>query len=136
MALSRNHLKPLLVSLTVAVCVSGCESEPEAPPTTATVIGSASVDGKPITGGKISIYSVTDRRRRVSGRIMFDGSFKVVGAPLGEVKMTISTAIIKRGDPDNYMPIPRKYMNPAKTDFTFDLKPGDNTDILLDCKTS
>lgn len=131
-----RRITPTHASLLLACLTSlGCQGQPDVAPNTALAIGTASIDGKPITGGIIAIVSVEDPRRQASGMIRPDGTFRVAGSAIGENYVTVDTSMIQQRFPEDYMPVPRKCMHVHTTDLRVDLEPGENTDIMIDCKS-
>ncbi len=128
------NLQYWIVAVVVASCL-GCAGEKPADPTSAIAIGSATIDGNPITGGMITILSADNRSRRASGVLRPDGTFRLAGSPIGACRVVIDTTSIRVGDPSSYMPVPVKYHAPATTDLAVDLQPGENEGIELRLKS-
>ncbi len=111
------------------VAVLGCSQKPAANPSTSTVYGSATIDDKPITGGMISIVSDENPRKRATGILRPDGTFRLAGSPIGKSHVVIDTTSVLAGDRSAYVPLPRKYGRLETTDLTVDLLPGDNKGV-------
>ncbi len=131
----RINLQCWIAAAVISGCL-GCAGEKPADPTSAIAIGTATIDGKPITGGMITILSADNRSRRASGVLRPDGTFRLAGSPIGACRVVIDTTSIRIGDPSSYMPVPVKYHDPATTDLSVDLQPGENEgiDLLLESK--
>ena len=52
--------------------------------------GRVTLDGKPVTAGTVNVVS-DDDVIRTSGEIASDGAYSIVGAPVGPVKLSVST---------------------------------------------
>ena len=74
-----------------------------------TVVGTVTVDGKPLAAGSVVLVSVNDRELRAMAMIRSDGCFSVTNAPLGQVRMSVETESARIGNPNGYIPIPAKY---------------------------
>lgn len=77
------------------LAVVGCGGDPRA-----IVSGKVTVAGKgPLTGGTIT-FQATDNDKRVGlGTIDPDGSYRVIGAPIGDCKVVIDNSDMKPDDP-------------------------------------
>ena len=95
-----NSSRPIhcLVIATVGIVLqAGCGK----PATTASVTGSVTVSGKPVTGGMVRFYA--NDGRSVGGQIDSTGHYSVADAPLGENKVTVVTSHLKgTGKPDRF----------------------------------
>jgi hypothetical protein len=98
------------------------------------VTGTVSLDGKPLRGGNISFISVTDTTLRKTCMIESNGSFKVPNAPLGDVLVSVETESQKIGNPDGYVPIPRKYTDVKTSRLKATITKGSKLDFDLKSK--
>jgi len=109
---------------------------------TATVTGTVTYQGKPLPAGKVSFFGPGGQV--ASGLIGDDGSYEISNAPLGLVKVAVSTPlppppeIIKaakegkrrfgKGNPisvdTNTVSIPAKYNDPAKSGLSLTVTEG------------
>ena len=80
---SGRQAQAVLVLLTLAI--SGCSDRR----TTATVTGTVSYQGKPLTAGKVSFFGPNDQV--ASALIDEDGSYAANDVPLGAVRVSVST---------------------------------------------
>lgn len=71
--------------------------------------GIVTIDGRPLTGGSITLVSIDDPKYRVTAPIRSEGVFFVADAPLGRVHVAVETESIRNGDPSSFVPIPSKY---------------------------
>jgi hypothetical protein len=74
----------------VAVCLAlaaGCQ---KGPPEITILSGRVTLDGKPVTAGTVNVVSADDIVR-TSGTINPDGTYSIVGAPVGPVKLAVFT---------------------------------------------
>jgi hypothetical protein len=125
--------------------ISGCGSS------TATVKGKVFLDGKPLKGGTVVFASADGKGAPASGPIEEDGSYTVLRAPTGKVRIAVETESMNTGNPgearkykppegmkspygerktDNsarYTPIPEKYMKEETSGLEFEVKGGTNT---------
>lgn len=123
----------LLFSVTMS---TGCGGRDQVTPNTAIAIGEANFDGRPITGGMITIVSVEDARRRASGLIRPDGTFRLEGAPIGASRVLLDTTVTRMGDASKYVRLPQKYAFYDSTDLTVDLEAGENEGVVIQCSGS
>ena len=130
----RTFQKYSCVMIACAVALTGCSQE-TAEPTSAIVIGTASVDGKPASGGMLTLSSVDDSRKRATGFVRMDGTFRLAGAPIGKCKVALDTSEMAMRAPDRYVAVPKKYQYLSTTDFEIELKPGENEGIELKIPT-
>jgi hypothetical protein len=112
MQMSRKAFVTCAGLLVVFATVFGCgKRTPTIEANRGSVTGIVSLDGKPLRGGNISFISVTDPAVRKTCTIGPDGSFSVPNAPLGDVLVSVETESEKIGNPNGYVPIPKKYTN-------------------------
>ena len=127
-----------LLPLSVA-CVPGCSQAPPA----ASVAGTVTYSGKPVTSGDVVMVG-GDGRPSLPGRVRADGTFTIGQVMPGTVKVgffnppppalpqTTSAAAedeeLKqmRELAKRYVRTPEKYSDPQQSGLSFDLKPGHN----------
>ena len=79
-----------LVPSLLAVCIvpaAGCQ---KGPPEITVLSGTVKLDGRPVTAGTVNIVS-SDDVVRTSAKIAPDGTYTIVGAPVGPVTLSVST---------------------------------------------
>ena len=99
----------------------------------ATISGKVTYNGKPVTGGTLTLYSSTGAPYPVS--IKEDGTFNVSGAPIGQMGVGIDTGPARVAPPAGstapqgppHVDIPAKYKDPKTSGLTWDVKAGKNT---------
>lgn len=141
-----------LIPSVLLVCLSGCgQTAYEIPDTGATLEGAITFEGKPVPLALIIVRSETATSDAI---VREAGRYKVPSVPLGQVKIGIDTDAV-RGEivsrsmaqsykgPDGkatagpgtslaFIPIPKKFADPATSGITAEIKKGDNTlDITL-----
>ena len=133
---SRNHSTALRSTLLI-VCVacftfSGCESTldiPEKPADNATVSGTVTLNGKPVTGGNVGFFSM---QFGMAGHAALDkeGKFTLPDpiAP-GDYQIYFMT---DSGQPLGRMPA--KYMSETSSDFKVSVKESENQ-LSIDLKS-
>ena len=105
--------------LILFAAASGCGKKVRThDPNRTTVKGKLSLDGKPLPGGSLKFVSIKDPMYSIMCSIKNDGSFDVGDAPLGEVKVAISTEEAKMSNADGYFPVPQKYRDPETSGIT------------------
>ncbi len=133
---------PLLLAISLAGCTAGRSNE-------ATLSGSVSYKGQPVTGGSITFHPVAGGAP-YPGILKPDGSFSFGGVPIGQMEVAIETESVKSmpgasgspyhmpggGKPNQQMPnvdtsnmptyvkIPAKYANPKTSGLTVNVKAG------------
>lgn len=117
---------------TFMVTVAGCSQEAPPDPTTAIAIGSVSIDGKPIPGVMFTLASIENPRRRATGMVRMDGTFRLAGSPIGKCKVVFDNSSMKFRDPGSYVTIPARYNSLLNTDIVIELKPGENKGLVLE----
>jgi hypothetical protein len=75
-----------LFLLATIVFVDGCKSTKKT-----TLTGKVSYNGKPVTGGDITLFPTDDKANPVSINISPSGTYEFFGPPIGDMKVTIST---------------------------------------------
>lgn len=135
LALSTNRIGFLFViagSLTLPLFGSGCESsipQPEKPADSSTVSGTVTLNGKPVGGGEIGLYSL---QFGMAGQAALDpeGKFKLSDpiAP-GEYRVYFFA-----GNGQSLSSMPTKYMSETSSDYTVSVKEGDNA-LTVDIKS-
>jgi hypothetical protein len=111
--------------------------------TGASVSGTVKYQGKIVTGGMIRLIALRDENETATGRILGDGTFTIPNAPLGEVKVVVDTEMARfdpstmvknappsaitfpKGSPMKYVPIDRKYRDPAQTSVRLTIEKGE-----------
>jgi hypothetical protein len=84
-----------------------------------------------LRGGSVSAVSTQDTILGASGIIHSDGSFTVQNAPLGPIKISISTEGLDKFDPDHFVAIPSRYADPETSGITADIKAGETNTIEI-----
>ena len=79
----------------------------------------------------LTIVSMEDQRKRATGVLRPDGTFRLAGAPIGKSQVVIDTSSVKLGSASDYMELPKKYANLRSTDLIVDLEPGENEGVEL-----
>ena len=121
-----------------AVCVLGspiaCTYDAPQRSDRANLTGKVVYEGKELQGGSILVVSTQDSSIGSNGVVVPDGSFMIQNAPLGPIKIAVSTEGLDKFDPDHYVAIPSKYADPETSGITADIKAGEtNTiDIMLE----
>jgi hypothetical protein len=117
--------------------LAGCGSSGKA---LGTVEGKVTVDGSPANAGSVTFASTGGQS--LSGQIQPDGTYKVVGVPVGPAKVFLSpppqmpaVAAAPKGSADmpggpatvaKPVPIPRKYINAESSGLSTTVKSGSN----------
>lgn len=128
----RNWLALLVVG--GVSCGLGCTGA-STESTSANASGVVNVDGKPLTGGNVTLVSAEDSRWRATGRVRPDGTFRLTGAPIGKSWVVLDNDFVKSRQPSAYIPLPKKYTVLKETDLTINLKPGENVDVVIECNS-
>lgn len=125
---------------TSLLVLSGCgRSPPEA-----SVTGTVSYLGKPVTSGLV-VMMAADGRASIAGRVRADGTYTIHRSPTGKVtvvffnspppKPPVNAYGLNADDPEvrqmledykNFSPTPARYSDPKQSGITADLKPGKN----------
>ena len=84
-----------------------------------------------LQGGSVSVVSTQDTSMGASGVINTDGAFTVQNAPLGPVRISVSTGALDKYDPDHFVAIPSKYADPEASGITADIKAGETNTIEI-----
>ena len=121
----------------------GCQ---KGPPEIASLTGKVTLDGKPLSVGIVSVVSGDDVTRG-SARIAADGTYSIVGAPVGPVKLSVSTEDDKIIYPEpgsgstkerpnpKYVAIPKKYEKFETSGLETTIPKGKGTyDVVLTSK--
>lgn len=140
-----------LVTLGLLIGLLGCSGGHPAR-TPASVKGVVRYQGKPVTGGMIRLFGKENSGSSFAeGPINGDGTFRVVNAPLGPVKVVVDTSAARfdprpmiekakaqgapideakmnspQGPPMKYMEIDGKYSDPRKTTIEITIVEGEN----------
>jgi hypothetical protein len=126
------------------IALAGCNSSTGKQLTGATVFGTVHYKGVAVTGGSVTLVDVNDPNKSMVGQIDGNGEYRVVNAPLGEVKVVVETESAKNDMAElfkkapegkvksisevprlKYMKIDEKYGDPEKTDLKFTIAPGE-----------
>lgn len=119
----------------IVVLHAGCTRQPVTDPTRASVAGTVLFDDKPLGGGSITFLSKKDANYRITGMIKNDGSFAFDGAPVGEAQLAVETDSLRYADPAHFVPIPAKYRAIETSGLSFEVQPGDNTNVKVELKS-
>jgi hypothetical protein len=143
----------LAAGLVLAAGFCGCSQPPDGLNRGGTLSGTVRLDGKPLGGGRVELYS-EDGQHTVSCQIGPDGQYRVSEPPLGTCKVVVVTSHLKGMAPTPkptgkdqktvgsggmvyqtdvgyaYTPIPSKYEAPATTDLTVTVQKGDQSQDL------
>jgi hypothetical protein len=125
---------------------------------TCDVSGVVKLNGKAVGGGQIS-FKGGKGNKAVGAEINADGTFTVLGAPTGTVKVGVSwrdtdaetqwfrdvsaaskggadkKGVMPKGNPDQFMKVPAKYGDPEGSGITIDLKSGKNEGVEINLKS-
>lgn len=132
-----NHYLPKkfwLVAIGLLILSEGCNSQAKQREGRTRLSGIVTYKGKLIPGGTISVISKQDPMLGNAGIIGPDGTFVVNDTPIGLIGITIDTKGMLIGDPKRYVEIPLSYADPEKSSLTYEVKPGENSDVKLDLK--
>jgi len=119
----------------ITILDAGCSRQPVKDPTRASVSGTVTLDDKPLGGGSITFLSKKDANYRVTGMIKNDGSFAFDGAPVGTAQLAVETDSLRYADPAHFMAIPPKYRAIETSGLSFEVQPGDNTNVKVELKS-
>ncbi|OAI40644.1 hypothetical protein AYO40_04560 [Planctomycetaceae bacterium SCGC AG-212-D15] len=127
--------------LLMLAAIAGCGATPRSPITGATVTGSVRYQGNLVTGGTVRLVGVDDANLSMIGPIDGHGNYRVVNAPLGEMKVVIETESARTdlrnffkkapsenapaGPPLKYVKIDPKYSDPNQTDLRITVEGGE-----------
>lgn len=75
------------VAAVVLLAAAGCK---KGPPEITTLTGRVTLDGAPVTAGIVNVSSEDDVTR-TSAEIGSDGTYTMIGAPVGKVRVSVST---------------------------------------------
>lgn len=117
----------LLLTLSLGALLAGCEASletPEKPADTATVSGTVTLNGSPVTTGQVGLYSLSFGTL-VQGELDKEGKFTITDpvAPGDYQVFFIST----KG-------MPAKYMTETSSDYTVTVK-GEANQLSIDIKS-
>jgi hypothetical protein len=109
----RSRLGPVAVAACAAL--AGCS---KGPPEITTLSGRVTIDGKPVKAGVVNVMSADDVVR-TGGEIGPDGTYRIVGAPVGPVRLSVSTEEFRvvqpePGSPPKPRPNPRYVATPGR----------------------
>ena len=96
--------------------------------------GKVSLDGKPVRSGRVSVTADNDIGQ-TSGLLNPDGTYTLLGAPVGPAKFAVNTEIFKILIPDpesglkpgpnpDYVAIPKRYESPQTSGLAFTVPSG------------
>jgi hypothetical protein len=77
----------------ILLAPAGCNQNPQI--TGGKLSGTVTYKGAPLPGGEIRLLSPSDPNKSQGGPIRADGTYEVLNAPLGQVKVLIDTEMIK-----------------------------------------
>ena len=86
--------------------------------------GTVTLDGKPLIAGSVTFVSIENPMYTVVTGISSDGSFSVINAPKGPVRVAVETESNRIANPKLFVPIPAKYANPNTSKLTATITPG------------
>lgn len=109
-----------VAALALGVC--GCGGD---------VTGRVTANGKPVTGGWVSVHYPDGGPSPLSGAIRPDGTYRIPGCPAGPAKITVRPphgGVSKRGATPA---IPAKYTDVSRTDLQLTVSGNQTFDIDL-----
>jgi len=117
-----------------AVTVTGCGGKKDGKGD-ATVTGTVKYDGKPLPGGQVNFLSeeaIATKTMGVAGQIESDGTYKIMHAPVGPVKIIVTGPTRSSDASVKTVPIqiPVRYQDKGKSGLTFTVVEGANTKDL------
>lgn len=132
----------LLVCLPATIAVCGCGSQPSLYPASGKVVYD---DGSPMPGGATLIFeSTVGAKGRIEGTIQNDGTFALStmdkrgdilsGAPTGTYRVYIVPSTYDPGGDQETVTrevTTEKYGNPETSGIQWEIKPMENTEILI-----
>jgi hypothetical protein len=138
-----------LILCSSAIQFTGCA---KGPPELTVVSGKVVMNGQPIRAGTVE-FVTTDNIHSAIADLMADGTYRMPGAPVGPVRIAISTAGYDRAPPPNeedgpvqnpkdrsgknprFVAVPAKYHTVETSDLSTTIEPGQNTyDIEIPSK--
>jgi len=132
MKLKRRKLLTTAGMLIAVTVLSGCERAPKLRPGWAIISGTVTYQGKPLPGGEVMWCIDKDGVALLrGGPIREDGSFRL-DAPIGQARVAIHNADVKKTQPSRYVEIPAKYTDVEKSGLTYEAKAGENSDVKIE----
>lgn len=135
---NRSAHTPLLSALMLAallLAAPGCGKDKDTPET-ASVTGSVTYKGKPVTEGTVQFHPQGMKGNPASGELGPNGRFTLTtygkddGAVIGHHIVTVQVipegALPGQEFPAGKYPIPKRYENPTTSDLVVEVKPGSN----------
>lgn len=135
------HFEVALLGATLALFCSGCSGENTAE---SSVTGTVTMDGQPLSNAMVIFHPTIQDGEISSGTTDDQGRYTAMnrlgpGAAAGSYKVTVSKLVPKEGvelaegmtaamlDPEQVQEVvPAEYVDPAKTQLTAEIKPGEN----------
>jgi hypothetical protein len=115
---------PTLVALLTLAAVFACGRGARAADDLASVSGTITLDGKPLTSGRIFFH--LGGGQFVGAKTKEDGTFKMERVPAGTYKVTVEASVGAKAV------VPARYSAEDKSEIQVEVKKGDNTiDIKL-----
>lgn len=141
-----KRVLPAAFGTALAFVLVGCGSPPPEykPDETGAVLkGKVTKAGSPLGGGTVMLVSAADPTKTAQGSISFEGTYEISNAPLGKVKIGVSTDTAKMFDPAHskgappyppgvqapkmkYVPISSRYAKPEQSGLGTEVKAGEN----------
>jgi hypothetical protein len=121
--------------LIFAAFLIGCQQKPTIESNRTAVKGTVTFDGRPLTGGGITLVSAKDPMYRVSAMIRPDGSFRVDDAPEGQVNVIVETESTRMGNAAAYIAIPAKYGDAKTSGLSATIAKGGNSALQFELKS-
>jgi hypothetical protein len=117
-------MQKLLSLLAILSLIVGCGTQPALKENCAELSGTVTYKGSPLPAGMVSVVSKQNESLGGDAVIKPDGSFSIQYAPLGEAYVTVDTSIVRHSNPPQYVEIPKRYADPAKSGLTVQIKAG------------
>lgn len=125
----RAHMKTHVLCAVVALCLAGCGGKP------ATVDGTVTLDGEPISKGSVS-FVPSSGGQQAFGVVESDGSYSLStnsssGLELGNYQVRVVAREMIKSD-EGFAPmqgdyiVPKRYANHATSGLSFEIKSGRN----------
>jgi hypothetical protein len=126
----------------VLLILAGCQKPG---PEITILTGKVLLDGKPVRSGRVKVVA-DNNIGQTTALINSDGSYALVGAPVGPVKLSVETELFKVIIPDaeistkpienpDYVAIPKRYESVATSGLHYDIQSGEGIyDIELTSK--
>jgi hypothetical protein len=142
-------MRRLSALIVLALAAAGCE------PTKTTASGTVTYRGKPVTWGSVALVAADGVT--YPGVLQADGSFRIPGVPVGPARVLVRNpdeppvlkgrvARVTGPAPDDrkvpqflpplaieeWVPVPEKYADPARSGLSVEVRPGRPLQIQLD----